>query len=114
MSKSDIENKIRSVIRTIRVAIKPELAIPVNEATHPINYRITRLRTQLDELKKMQANISTSIDHMNTNLEALLDELNSVDTSRDEQGEKDAPVVEEKKPKAKKAAAKKTTKDDQS
>ena len=119
MSQSDFESKIRGIIHTIRVAIKPELAIPSDEANHPINYRIQRLRTQLDELKKMHEQISSSINNVSTNLEGLLEEINpsleretnTANPTSDTEETKEPQSKETKeKTKPKKAAPKKTPK----
>ena len=109
MSQSDFENKIRGIIHTIRVAIKPELAIPSDEASHPINYRITRLRSQLSDLKKNHEQISASIANISTNLEGLLEEINSNDDPQTP-SPAEAPTTKEEKPKSSKSTAKKNPK----
>jgi len=116
MSKSDLENKIRSLIQTIRIAIKPELAIPTNELSHPVNYRINRLRAQMAELKKIHEQTSASIAKISTNLEALLEEINPKTDAAPHVNEEAASVKDEmpktKKPGTKKAQAPKTKTED--
>ena len=106
MSMSDLENRLKGLINTIRVAIKPELAIPKDQEKFPINYRITRIKDLLTNVSTLQEELNISLKNITTNLEGLLEDLNTDQTAAQE----DKPVEkvkEEKKPAEKKNADKK-------
>ena len=74
---SDLENRLKSLINTIRVAVKPELAIPKDQEKFPINYRISRIKDLLGNVSTLQEELNISLKNITTNLEGLLEELNT-------------------------------------
>lgn len=68
--------EIDQIFGSIKKVLNPELDIPVDEKENPVNYRIVRLRELVKELMDKQKQQMLDMEKLETNLTALLDELN--------------------------------------
>lgn len=67
---------VKSLMSTVRKVIDPEYGVPIDEETHPINYRIARLTKLVSEVAEAQRQLGLELDKVETNLKALLEEIN--------------------------------------
>ena len=74
---------IQKIIKSIRVAINPELRIPADKESHPVNWRITRIRDLIADTTKKHDELTADLKNIQTNLEGLLEELNQIDEADD-------------------------------
>lgn len=68
--------EIDQIFGSIKKVLNPELDIPVDEKENPVNYRIVRLRELVKDLMEKQKQQMLDMEKLETNLTALLDELN--------------------------------------
>lgn len=73
----NMSNKeIDQIFGSIKKALNPELDIPVDEKDNPVNYRIVRLRSLVEDLRDKQKQQMLELEKIETNLTALLEEIN--------------------------------------
>ncbi len=71
--------EIEQIFGSIKKALNPELNIPLDEKDNPLNFRITRLRDLVQNLAAKQKEQMLEFEKLETNLTALLQELNKTD-----------------------------------
>lgn len=73
MPSSDFDFK--NLLNTVRSTINPEYAIPKEKMKHPVNFRITRIKNLISELHKAQQMLSAELNKMDTQISALIEEV---------------------------------------
>ncbi len=73
MASSDFDFK--NLLNTVRSTINPEYAIPKEKMKHPVNFRITRIKNLIGELHKAQQMLSAELSKMDTQISALIEEV---------------------------------------
>ena len=90
MASSDFDFK--NLLNTVRSTINPEYAIPKDKMKHPVNFRITRIRNLIGELHKAQQMLSAELSKMDTQISALIEEVQPY--LNDEKKVSEAEIVE--------------------
>ena len=106
---SDLVNKIdiKGVVKTVKAVVDPERVIPVDEEKNPINYRIVRIRGLIASIRKEHKRLNQEISGIETQLTALLEDLNQTLIDQHVEGNfKQASEDKKTKPAAKKRATK--------
>lgn len=88
----DFNSQFKRVLKTVRSTINPEYAVPSDQLHDPVNVRITRLKAGINEAKQLQSNLSLALSKLETNLNALLEEVqpllnNDKSTNQQQPGE---------------------------
>lgn len=73
MASSEFDFK--NLLNTVRSTINPEYAIPKEKMKHPVNFRITRIKNLIGELHKAQQMLSAELSKMDTQISALIEEV---------------------------------------
>lgn len=81
---------IQGIIKKVRVSMNPELGVPADEKENPINYRIIRLRKLVKETMTAQKALTAELSKIESNLLALLEDLNPELDLKDESKLKEA------------------------
>ena len=76
---SDVDFK--QVIQNIREAINPEVGIPTDKESNPINYRIQRLTELMTELQTKQKEMDSLVQKTKVNFNELLVNMNAKKTT---------------------------------
>jgi hypothetical protein len=76
---SDVDFK--QVIQNIREAINPEVGIPTDQESNPLNYRIQRLTELMAELQIKHQEVDSLIQKAKVNFNELLVNINAKKTT---------------------------------
>lgn len=94
LSKMAEKLDLHGLVKNVKSALNPEMAVPADEKENPVNYRIVRLTKLMGDMAVMRKAMDRDFDRLETNLRELLVELNPEVFKQAEMDDKEKPKAE--------------------